>query len=97
MKAEEMRKITEQSQLESANKFWKEFKNRLFEGLKREAESRCYSLTISSRDDLGSTKEGCNWIEYKPLRDKVTYELKELGYVVSFNVAEESSFFSIHW
>lgn len=97
MRAEEMRKITDQAQLENANKFWCEFKDILFDGLKRQAECRCDGLTLGERDELSKTKQGASWISYKPLRDKVKKELEELGYKFSFSDAQQGATVSITW
>jgi hypothetical protein len=97
MRAEEMRKITEQATLEALKIFWEEFKNILFEGMKRQAECRCDSITIKYGDKLSETKQGCSWINYKPFRDGVQQELESLGYKFSYNDAKQGEFVTIAW
>jgi hypothetical protein len=97
MKAEEMRKITEQAELKCANEFWEEFKDKLFKGLKRQAESRSFSITIGYMDELAKTREGADWISYKPLRDKVKQELESLGYKFSYDNDRNGNSVNISW
>lgn len=97
MKAEELRKITQQAELESADKFWEEFKDRLFEGLKKQGKCEQYSLTINYSDELGKTKQGADWISYKPLRNKVKQELESLGYKFSYIDDRQGDYISISW
>lgn len=97
MKAEEMRKITEESEIKGANEFWEEFKETLFEGLKRQAQCRCNSITIKYNDKLSETKQGCYWINVKYLRDKVKTELESLGYKFSYSDAQQGEFVNISW
>ena len=84
MRAEEMRKITEQCENELANNFWEEFKDKLFEGIKKQAECRCYGLILDNKSELSKIKNGGSWFSYKPLRDKVQNELESLGYEFSY-------------
>lgn len=97
MKAEEMRKVTEQAEFDCASKFWEEFKGGLFEGLKNRAKSRSFDITIRYLDELSKTKEGANWISYKPLREKVKQELESLGYKFSYTNDIEDEYVTISW
>ena len=97
MKAEEMRKITEQCENEMANEFWEEFKDRLFEGIKKQAECRCYGLILDDKSELSKIKNGGSWIDYKPLRDKIQKELESLGYEFSIDSRQQGFQVSILW
>lgn len=97
MKAEEMRKITKQAEAEGAIDFWEEFKEILFEGMKRQAQCRCTSITIKYNDKLSETKQGCYWINVKYLREKVKRELEELGYKFSYSDAQQGESVTISW
>ena len=97
MKAEEMRKITEQAKVDSANKFWEECKDNLFKGLKRMAECRRDSVVIGYADELGKTKQGCSWVKCKYLREKVKQELESLGYKFSYSDTQQGEFVTISW
>jgi hypothetical protein len=95
--AQEMRNITKQAEMEGSTLFWNEFKDRLFTALKRQAECRCYSLTIGILDEIGKTKQGGSWIGYKPLRDKVQNEIENLGYSFNYNSDREDENVTISW
>jgi hypothetical protein len=97
MKAEELRKITEQSELECADEFWEEYKEKLFSKLMLQAKGRQYSITIGYPDELAKTKQGGAWIDYKPLREKVKNELEILGYTFKYADDRQGDFITISW
>ena len=97
MKAEEMRQITEQAKENIANKFWEEYKDVLFKSLKSIAECGHNSITIKYDSDLGITKQGCDWLNSKHLRDKVKKELEQLNYKFSYSDARQGNYIIISW
>jgi hypothetical protein len=97
LKAEDMRKITEQSERECVNTFWNEFKETLFKTIKRQAECRCDALLIEASDDLSKTKQGFCWLTHKPFRNRIAMELESLGYKIEYSGAGEGCSMLIKW
>jgi hypothetical protein len=95
MRAEEMKKITEQAKLETANKFWDEFKEILFDKIQQQARFRQESITIEYSSYLAKIEQGDSWTNCKYLRDKAQQELEELGYEFYYN--DRDGYVTISW
>jgi len=80
LRAEELKKITKESEIDCVSEFWEWFSQILNNYLVDVAKGRQDRVCIGYHDEIAKTKQGSVWIAYKPLREKVEQELKLLGY-----------------